>query len=84
MKAITIRDLRLRWPEMEKTLRAERELIITRDGQPVAKLATLDPPKPRRQRWNPEAHKKWLKKIWGGKRTCLVEKYLMADRAHWR
>jgi len=84
MKSITIRQLRLRWPEMEKALQVEQELIITRDGLPVAKLASLEAPQLRRKRWDPEAHKKWLKRIWGGKKTCLVEKYLMAERANWR
>jgi antitoxin (DNA-binding transcriptional repressor) of toxin-antitoxin stability system len=84
MKTITIRDMRLRWPEMEKTLRIEHELIVTRDGQPVAKLASLDTPKPSRRRWDPEAHKKWLKRFWGGKKTRWVEKYLMAERSNWR
>lgn len=81
MKTITIRDLRLRWPEMEKAVQIERELIVTRDGQPVARLAALETPKPRRQRWDPEVHKKWLARTWGGKKSRWVENYLMADRA---
>lgn len=84
MKTITIRDLRLHWPQMEKALQIEREFIITRDGQPVAKLASLEAPKPRGKRWDPEAHQKWLKRFWGGKKTRWVEKYLLADRANWR
>jgi antitoxin (DNA-binding transcriptional repressor) of toxin-antitoxin stability system len=84
MKTITIRDLRLRWPEMEKTLQVEHELTITRDGQPVAKLASLEAPKPSRRRWDPEAHQRWLKRFWGGKKTRWVEKYLMAERTNWR
>jgi antitoxin (DNA-binding transcriptional repressor) of toxin-antitoxin stability system len=80
MKTITIRDLRQRWPETEKTLQAENELIITRDGQPVAKLIRVAEQKPKRKRWNPEAHKKWIKKVWGNKQVRLVDKYLQADR----
>ncbi|MBA2431957.1 MAG: type II toxin-antitoxin system Phd/YefM family antitoxin, partial [Chthoniobacterales bacterium] len=41
MKTVTIRDLRQRWPETEKALAVEHEIIITRDGQPVAKLSRI-------------------------------------------
>jgi len=80
MKTITIRDLRQRWPETERTLQVENELIITRDGRPVAKLVRVAEPKTSRKRWHPEEHKKWLKKVWGKKQVSLVDKYLQADR----
>ena len=80
MKTITIRDLRQRWPEMEKTLQVENELIITRDGEPVAKLVRVVREQAKRKRWNPEEHKKWIKKVWGNKQVRLVDKYLQADR----
>ena len=80
MKTITIRDLRQRWPETERSLQVEKEIVITRDGEPVAKLVRLVPPETKRQRWNPEAHKQWIKKVWGNKRVRLVDKYLRADR----
>ena len=44
MKSLTIRELRQDWPEAEKTLRAEEEIIITRDGKPVAKLVCFQEP----------------------------------------
>lgn len=80
MKTITIRDLRQHWPETEKTLQVENELIITRDGEPVAKLVRVVSEKRKRKRWDPEEHKKWLKKVWGKKQVSLVDKYLQADR----
>jgi antitoxin (DNA-binding transcriptional repressor) of toxin-antitoxin stability system len=80
MKTVTIRDLRQRWPETERTLQVENELIITRDGQPVAKLVRVAEQEAKRERWNPEKHKKWLKKVWGNKQVRLVDKYLQADR----
>lgn len=80
MKTVTIRDLRQRWPETERTLQVENELIVTRDGQPVAKLVRVAEQKAKRERWNPEKHKKWLKKVWGNKQVRLVDKYLQADR----
>jgi antitoxin (DNA-binding transcriptional repressor) of toxin-antitoxin stability system len=80
MKSITIRDLRQRWPETERTLQAENELIITRDGRPVAKLVRVSAQRPKRTRWNPDAHKEWLKKVWRNKQVRLVDKYLQVDR----
>ena len=81
MKTITIRDLRQRWPAAEAALQIENEILITRDSKPVAKLVRLVPPETKRQRWNPEAHKKWIKKVWGNTQVRLVDKYLQADRA---
>ena len=67
MKTITIRDLRQRWPETEKSLRIENEIVITRDGIPVAKLVLLAASASKRPRWNPEEHARWQKKVWGGR-----------------
>jgi antitoxin (DNA-binding transcriptional repressor) of toxin-antitoxin stability system len=80
MKTITIRDLRQRWPEAEAALKVEEEILITRDSKPVAKLVRIKPPELRRKRWDPEEHKKWLKKVWSNKQVSLVDKYLQADR----
>jgi len=80
MKTITIRDLRQRWPEAEAALKLEDEILITRDSKPVAKLVRLVQPETKRKRWNPEEHKKWIKKVWGNKQVRLVDKYLQADR----
>ena len=80
MKTISIRDLRQRWPEAEAALQVEDEIIITRDSKPVARLMRVVREKPKRKRWDPEEHKKWLKKVWGNKQVPLVDKYLQRDR----
>ena len=80
MKTITIRDLRQRWPEAEKSLQVENEILVTRDGEPVAKLVRVGREKPRRKRWDPEEHRRWLKRVWGNKQVQLVDKYLQANR----
>lgn len=67
MKTITIRDLRQRWPAAEAALETEDEILITRDSKPVAKLVRITPEKPKRKRWNPDEHMRWLKKVWGNK-----------------
>jgi antitoxin (DNA-binding transcriptional repressor) of toxin-antitoxin stability system len=80
VRTITIRDLRQRWPEAEAALKVEGEILITRDSKPVAKLVRVIQEESKRQRWNPEEHKKWLKKIWGNQPVALVDKYLRAGR----
>lgn len=81
MKTISIRDLRQRWPETEKTLQVENELIITRDGEPVAKLIRVVREKAKRKRWDAEAHLRWLKKTWGAKVFPSADPSLTRDRA---
>lgn len=80
MKTITIRDLRLHWPATERALALEHELVITRDGHPVAKLVRLGPEQASRKRWNAEQHKQWLDGWWKQREVRLVDKYLQRDR----
>jgi antitoxin (DNA-binding transcriptional repressor) of toxin-antitoxin stability system len=65
MKTITIRDLRQHWPEAEAALEVEGEILITRDSRPVAKLVRVVSPMTKHQRWNPEDHRKWVKRVFG-------------------
>jgi antitoxin (DNA-binding transcriptional repressor) of toxin-antitoxin stability system len=34
MKTISVRELRQKWPEAERALKIESEIVITRDGKP--------------------------------------------------
>ena len=81
MKTITIRDLRHRWPETEAALQLEQEILITRDSKPVAKLVRVVPQEAKRKRWNPEEHRKWVKKVYGNKVFPSSEEELAAARA---
>ena len=81
MKTITIRDLRQRWPEAEAALKVENEILITRDSKPVAKLVRVVREKPKRKRWNPEAHAARIKKILGNKVFPSIDQQLAEDRA---
>lgn len=80
MKTVTIRDLRQRWPETEKALQVEHEILITRDGQPVAKLSRIISEKKTRKRFDPIAHGKWQRKMSGGKIARWVEESLLKER----
>jgi antitoxin (DNA-binding transcriptional repressor) of toxin-antitoxin stability system len=65
MKRITIRDLRQHWPQAERLLQHEPELLITRDGRPVAKLVRVRDERAKRPRFDPEAHRRWQIKVFG-------------------
>ena len=81
MKTITIRDLRQRWPEAEAALATEDEILITRDSRPVAKLVRIMTKKPRRKRWDPKEHMRWLKKVYGDKMYPSSDELLATARA---
>jgi antitoxin (DNA-binding transcriptional repressor) of toxin-antitoxin stability system len=82
MKTISIRDLRQKWPEAESRLQVEKEIIITRDAKPVAKLVRYEEPQKPRRRFDPVAHAKWQESVFGkGRVVRLVDKYIAADRA---
>jgi antitoxin (DNA-binding transcriptional repressor) of toxin-antitoxin stability system len=80
MRTISVRDLRQRWPRAEAMLRAEGEIIVTRDGKPVARLTPVRAPKKRRKRFDPTAHRAWQKKVFGGRTVNWVEEFLYTDR----
>ena len=80
MKTVTIRDLRQRWPETEKALQKEHEILITRDSKPVAKLVLYVEPKKSSKRFDPKAHGEWQRKMSGGKMTRWVDEGLLMER----
>ena len=82
MKTITLSKLRRQpWSELEATLRREEEILITRDSKPVAKLVRISEPVRKRKRWDPEEHKRWLKKVWRGKMMPSSDAALARARA---
>ena len=79
VKTITIRDLRQRWPEAEMLLTTEKEIIITRDSKPVARLLKYEEPKQSRKKFDCKAHAAWQSKM-NADQVQLVEKYLNPSR----
>jgi prevent-host-death family protein len=61
----TIRDLRNNFAEVSAWIEAGREVEITKRGRVVAKLVPAE--KPKRKRFDAEAHKKWMKDLFGEK-----------------
>jgi antitoxin (DNA-binding transcriptional repressor) of toxin-antitoxin stability system len=54
----------LHWPAAERRLKREGELVVTRDGEPVAKLIAYRPEKVARPKWSAERHLAWLSRAW--------------------
>jgi antitoxin (DNA-binding transcriptional repressor) of toxin-antitoxin stability system len=65
MKTITVRDVRQRWPDAERALETEREIIITRDGKPVARLLAVETEETARPRFDPEENRRWQEETFG-------------------
>jgi len=82
MKKMTVRDIRLRWPEAEKALAVEGEIVVTRDSKPVARiLPYVSPAEKRRERFDQKEHLRWLRKISKGERTIpSTDDLLREDR----
>jgi antitoxin (DNA-binding transcriptional repressor) of toxin-antitoxin stability system len=77
---LTVRDLRLHWPQAERRLRTEREIVVTRDGRPVAKLVAYGPMEPARDRWEPKRHLQWLRRTWKEPVAPSTDELLARDR----
>ena len=80
MKTVTVRDLRQRWPETEKALQVEHEILITRDSKPVAKLVRYIEPRNKKKRFDPVTHGRLQRKLSGGKVTRWVDEGLLKER----
>ena len=81
MKRISVRDLRQRWPEAERALNIEPELIITRDGKPVARLTRYKNRSKRRRRFDPVKHGQWQNRLAMGKTVSWVDEFLVSERS---
>jgi len=80
---MSIREIRLKWPEAERKLATVGEVIVTRDSVPVARLLPFKAPAAsRRARFDPAAQKKWLRTFWKGQRLEVsTDELLDRDRS---
>lgn len=67
MKTMSVRDIRQKWPEAERLLRTEAEILVTRDGKPVARLLPLAArPAVERRRLDVAELRRWRERFWKG------------------
>lgn len=83
MVRMSIRDIRLKWPEAERKLASAGEIIVTRDSVPVARLLPFTPrAASRRACFDPAAHRRWLRTFWKGQRFRVsTDELLQRDRS---
>jgi antitoxin (DNA-binding transcriptional repressor) of toxin-antitoxin stability system len=74
---------RLKWPEAERKLATEGEIIVTRDSVRVARIVPFkSPTAARRPRFDPAAHARWLRRFWKGQRLRIgTDELLQRDRS---
>ncbi len=82
MTRMSVRDIRLKWPEAERKLATVGEIVVTRDSKPVARILPYEQRRRRaRQRFDPAEHARWLEKFWKGKpRQAATDDRLRAER----
>ena len=79
---MTVSDLHEHWPEAERALATEAEIIITRDGQPVARLTPIVQEKKARKRFDPAEQQRWRESVFGkGVVVDWVREFCEVDRA---
>ena len=82
MKTMSVRDIRQRWPEAESALEHEDEIIVTRDGKPVARLVPFEPrPAKVRASVDWDALERWRTRFWSGAAPLSSVEDLARDRA---
>lgn len=66
MKTVSIRDLRQKWPAIERRLQGSEGILITRDSKPVARLLPLENgAKGGRPQFHAKNQAQWMRKTWG-------------------
>ena len=80
---MSVREIRQKWPEAERALAREGEIIVTRDSKPVAKIVSYREPLKKRPRFDFVAHEKWLREFWKKqpRQTTTIDEELARDRA---
>ena len=79
---MTVCDLRLHWSKAEKALARGKEIVVTRDAKPVARLLPIIPATSRsRPRFDPELHLRRFHRFWKGQPAQpSTERWLAQDR----
>ena len=66
MKTMSVLELDQHWEVAEKTLKEEREIVVTRDGEAVARLVPMEVEDAvPRKKFDPEENRKRREELWG-------------------
>jgi antitoxin (DNA-binding transcriptional repressor) of toxin-antitoxin stability system len=65
MIRMSVRDIRLKWPEAERKLATVGEIVVTRDSKPVARILPYSRAATRKRgRFDPAENARWLRRFW--------------------
>ena len=77
---MTVRDVRQRWQEAERLLESEGEILITRDGKPVARLLPVEAELGDRPKFDPSENRKRRERLCGKGGLVASLSHLQEDR----
>jgi antitoxin (DNA-binding transcriptional repressor) of toxin-antitoxin stability system len=79
---MTVRDVRLKWPEAERALARTGEIVVTRDSKPIARILPYEAsPRRRHPRFDPAEQRRWLERFWRKRRVGpSTDELLRRDR----
>lgn len=82
MKTMTVREIRLKWPEAERALSRVGEVVVTRDSKPVARIVPYESrARATRPRFDPAEQERWLARFWRKRRPGpSTDELLRRDR----
>jgi antitoxin (DNA-binding transcriptional repressor) of toxin-antitoxin stability system len=82
MKTMTVREIRLKWPDAERALARVGEIVVTRDSKPVARIVPYDTrSRARGTRFDPAEQERWLERFWRNRKVGpSTDKLLQRDR----
>jgi antitoxin (DNA-binding transcriptional repressor) of toxin-antitoxin stability system len=79
---MTVREIRLKWPDAERALARVGEIVVTRDSKPVARIVPYDTrSQARRTRFDPADQERWLERFWRNRKVGpSTDELLQRDR----
>jgi antitoxin (DNA-binding transcriptional repressor) of toxin-antitoxin stability system len=79
---MTVREVRLKWPEAERRLAHGGEIVVTRDGKPVARILPYEARvRSQTARFDSVQHLRWLDRFWKGVPRPSTDDLIDRDRA---
>jgi antitoxin (DNA-binding transcriptional repressor) of toxin-antitoxin stability system len=65
MKTMSVLEIDQHWAEAKKALKADRGIVVTRDGEAVGRLIPIEPEEDTRPQFDPEKNRLRREKLWG-------------------
>jgi antitoxin (DNA-binding transcriptional repressor) of toxin-antitoxin stability system len=83
MKTATVRDLRNNFAQLSVWLDAGQEIQITKRGKIIETFVPAKKTAQKRKRFDLEAHRKWMRETYGGKKLPGNSVLIMREGSKW-